>query len=93
VTDYPNQCLVTCCKNGTCPKYMIITVKMIENAKKNSCIKNGQSKPATFHTTYWDQDISGTVYKPFWQHFPLCDIHTSIMPDVLHWLYQSILKY
>ena len=31
--------------------------------------------------------------RPFWDGFPLYDIHLSITPDVLHQLYQGIVKY
>ncbi|KDR76056.1 hypothetical protein GALMADRAFT_225772 [Galerina marginata CBS 339.88] len=39
------------------------------------------------------QDVSGSVYDPFWKDFPLCDIHKAITPDVLHQLYQGVLKH
>ncbi|KDR70579.1 hypothetical protein GALMADRAFT_76006 [Galerina marginata CBS 339.88] len=38
-------------------------------------------------------DVSGSVYDPFWKDFPLCDIHKAITPDVLHQLYQGVLKH
>ncbi|KAJ3718829.1 hypothetical protein C8R42DRAFT_584890 [Lentinula raphanica] len=38
-------------------------------------------------------DIAGGNYKPFWAGFPLTDIHRCIAPDILHQLYQGVLKY
>jgi hypothetical protein len=38
-------------------------------------------------------DVSGGVYQPFWQGFPLCNIHHAITPDVLHQLYQGVFKH
>ncbi|KAJ3709626.1 hypothetical protein C8R42DRAFT_572167 [Lentinula raphanica] len=39
------------------------------------------------------QDVAGGAYQPFWVGFPLTDIHRCIAPDVLHQLYQGVLKY
>ncbi|KAJ3967330.1 hypothetical protein EV361DRAFT_807463 [Lentinula raphanica] len=39
------------------------------------------------------KDVSGGNYHPFWEGFPLTDIHLCIAPDVLHQLYQGVLKY
>ncbi|KAF8152456.1 hypothetical protein B0H34DRAFT_784586 [Crassisporium funariophilum] len=39
------------------------------------------------------KDVAGTVYKPFWQGFLLCDINCAITPDVLHQLYQGVFKH
>jgi hypothetical protein len=38
-------------------------------------------------------DVAGTVYRPFWSGFPLCDIHQAIVPDILHQLYQGVFKH
>ncbi|KAF8958698.1 hypothetical protein BDZ97DRAFT_1591405, partial [Flammula alnicola] len=38
-------------------------------------------------------DVAGSIYQPFWKGFPLCDIHRSITPDVLHQLYQGVFKH
>ncbi|KAG2112065.1 uncharacterized protein F5147DRAFT_744681 [Suillus discolor] len=37
--------------------------------------------------------VSGAVTRPFWNGFPLCNIHLSIMPDILHQLYQGMVKH
>ncbi|KAJ3726249.1 hypothetical protein C8R42DRAFT_694883 [Lentinula raphanica] len=38
-------------------------------------------------------DIVGGNYDPFWAGFPLTDIHRCIAPDVLHQLFQGVLKH
>ncbi|THU87931.1 hypothetical protein K435DRAFT_680790 [Dendrothele bispora CBS 962.96] len=39
-------------------------------------------------------NIHGSTFDPFWSKFPsLCDIHCSITPDILHQLYQGVLKH
>ncbi|KAJ3776200.1 hypothetical protein FB446DRAFT_763000 [Lentinula raphanica] len=40
-----------------------------------------------------EDDIAGGDYEPFWVGFPLTDIHKCIAPDILHQLYQGVLKY
>lgn len=105
VADYPEQCLVTCTKYGTCPKCQSQadqlqevtaaeprdqkwTTAIIENAKVKA---DGNHK--IFHDTCMSSQVAGSVYKPFWYDFPLCDIHKSITPDVLHQLYQGVFKH
>ncbi|KAJ3713081.1 hypothetical protein C8R42DRAFT_593757 [Lentinula raphanica] len=39
------------------------------------------------------EDVAGGDYKPFWVGFPLTDIHKCIAPDILHQLYQGVLKH
>ena len=105
VTDYPEQCLVTCTKYGTCVKCKAPanelqntipaenrtrqwTEQIIEEAKQQA-----DGKPQKFHSYYMSKDVAGSVYQPFWDGFPLCDIHCSITPDVLHQLYQGVFKH
>ncbi|KAJ3753472.1 hypothetical protein EV360DRAFT_53426 [Lentinula raphanica] len=40
-----------------------------------------------------EHDIAGGDYEPFWVGFPLTDIHKCIAPDVLHQLYQGVVKH
>ncbi|KIM53615.1 hypothetical protein SCLCIDRAFT_138653, partial [Scleroderma citrinum Foug A] len=37
--------------------------------------------------------LSGNVALPFWIGLPLCCIHSSITADILHQLYQGVIKY
>jgi len=105
VADYPEQCLVACAKYGTCVKCKTPaddlqnptpaesrsqewTEQIIEEAKQQA-----DGKPQRFHSYCMSKDVSGSVYRPFWHGFPLCDIHRSITPDVLHQLYQGVFKH
>ncbi|KAF8868438.1 hypothetical protein CPB84DRAFT_1819214 [Gymnopilus junonius] len=101
VADYPEQCLVACTKYGTCPKCKA-SAKDLQNPTPapnrteswtNSIIQEAKDQanlsPRKFHAYCMSHDVAGSVYKPFWEGFPLCDIHRSITPDVLHQLYQA----
>ena len=108
VADYPEQCLVTCTKYGTCPKCrrqagelqstelgeprkQKWTLDVINGARSASTHPNGRAKNA--HTLCMEHDVAGGNYEPFWAGFPLLDIHRCITPDVLHQLYQGVLKH
>ncbi|KJA18013.1 hypothetical protein HYPSUDRAFT_119030, partial [Hypholoma sublateritium FD-334 SS-4] len=105
VADYPEQCLVTCTKYGTCVKCKVKasdlanataapkrtqlwTESVIQDAKADSGGNRGQ-----FHKYCMSFDVAGSVYRPFWEGFPLVDIHQTITPDVLHQLYQGVFKH
>ncbi|KAH9484401.1 hypothetical protein JR316_0003882 [Psilocybe cubensis] len=105
VADYPEQCLVTCTKYGTCvkcqapatdlgqinshtPRTQKWTTTIIEEGKHQA---NGRSN--SFHDYCMSYNVAGSVYKPFWDGFPLADIHRAITPDVLHQLYQGVFKH
>ncbi|KAF8868755.1 hypothetical protein CPB84DRAFT_1755779 [Gymnopilus junonius] len=105
VADYPEQCLVACTKYGTCPKCKA-SAKDLQNPTPapnrteswtNSIIQEAKDQanlsPRKFHAYCMSHDVAGSVYKPFWEGFPLCDIHHSITPDVLHQLYQGVFKH
>ncbi len=100
--DFPEQCLVACAKYGTCPKCQSPakslnsstpslprtqqwTLNVMAEAQKSSKTIN------QYYNTCMSQDVSGSVYEPFWKDFPYTDIHTTITPDVLHQLYQGVI--
>ena len=55
--------------------------------------KQANGNPQKFHTYCMSFDVAGSIYRPFWEGFPLCDIHSAITPDVLHQLYQGVFKH
>ncbi|PPQ85108.1 hypothetical protein CVT26_005404 [Gymnopilus dilepis] len=105
VADYPEQCLVTCSKYGTCIKCKARAAELQDPEAKEARTQSwtegvlheahssaGQNSRA-FYERCMEQDVAGGVPKPFWTDFPLCDIHRAITPDVLHQLYQGVLKH
>ena len=105
VADYPEQCLVSCSKYGTCPKCCCSadnlqdpkSSEMRTKAWTESIIKaantQSQGSLAAFHRHCMAHDVAGGTFTPFWEGFPFTDIHTSITPDVLHQLYQGVFKH
>lgn len=103
VADFPQQCLVTCSKGGTCPKCRTGAKNLgdpnptMDRSQKwtlgviNSS-KANSSSPSQFFTQCMAQDVAGGVPSPFWRGFPLTDIHRTITSDVLHQLYQLCLR-
>ena len=104
VADYLEQCLVTCTKSTTCPKCCTTADNLQDNTpaplRTNSWTKSVfedakkmSSSPSAFHKKCMESDVSGGIYAPFWNGFPLTDIHHIITPDVLHQLNQGIFKH
>lgn len=106
VADYPEQCLVTCTKYGTCPKCRrkageleLITPgiprkqKWTHNTIINARSSGKSSKPSAIYSRCLEDDVVGGKFEPFWVGFPLSDIHKCVAPDVLHQLYLGVLKY
>ncbi|KAG1856080.1 hypothetical protein F4604DRAFT_1883139 [Suillus subluteus] len=92
VADYPEQCLVTCLKYGTCPKCQARTDELAELSQSTvqtqtwtmGIIEEAKSSTNTssaFKTKCMEAGIGGGVFLPFWHGFPHCDIHHSITPD------------
>ena len=105
VADYPEQCLVTCSKYGTCPKCQCPADKLgddkpaeprteerTEEIIQHAWQKGGGSSSAV-EAECMMLDTSGGVKKPFWTGLPFADIPLSITPDVLHQLYQGVFKH
>ena len=103
VADYPEQCLVTCSKYGTCLKCQARADELLELKKSTARTQTwtmdtiNQTKASAetnsaFRTKCMEAGVGG-VFLSFWHGFPHCDIHHSITPDVLHQLYQGVFKH
>ncbi|KAF5347871.1 hypothetical protein D9757_014942 [Collybiopsis confluens] len=104
VADYPEQCLVTCTKSGTCPRCRRKADELElptpgiprKQAWTQQIIQDAYSSCSTqlaAHELCMEDDVSGAVYQPFWVGFPLSDIHRTMAPDVLHQLYLGVIPY
>ncbi|TFY52652.1 hypothetical protein EVJ58_g9893 [Rhodofomes roseus] len=97
VADYPEQCLVCCCKENSCPR---CTVPPLRRGEQLNCDprdvkstkdalrdhQNGNDSPR------FTSEQLRPVYEPFWADLPHCDIFSSIMPDILHQLHKGVFK-
>ncbi|TBU41221.1 hypothetical protein BD309DRAFT_868732, partial [Dichomitus squalens] len=102
IGDYPEQLLVTGCKTGECPKCPINRNDVGESTDTSrplqdlerilravSAIDEG---PRAFTRACAEAGIK-PICRPFWADLPYTDIYLSITPDVLHQLYQGVLKH
>ncbi|KAF8838768.1 hypothetical protein BDN67DRAFT_1060772, partial [Paxillus ammoniavirescens] len=99
--DYPEQVLVMGTKTGECPKCDIAHLALggatvPANLRDLDAILAALSlidvDYAQFTKACKDTGIK-PIYKPFWEHLPHVNIFQSITPDILHQLYQGIMKH
>jgi hypothetical protein len=98
VGDYPEQCLVSCTKH--CPICPIAKNELGENycfpARDLDPILEAlpslHDGPAAYTKACEAAGIKPVV-KPFWENLPYVHIFQSITPDILHQLYQGVIKH
>jgi hypothetical protein len=101
IGDYPEQLLVTCVKTGWCPTGEVEHENLGDG--NSTCPHRNLEK---ILDALDKLDDGGTIYAkackdagikpvvhPFWQHLPYTNIFLSITSDVLHQLYQGIIKH
>ncbi|KAI0716908.1 hypothetical protein C8Q76DRAFT_795145 [Earliella scabrosa] len=102
VGDYLEQLMVTCCKNGTCPKCDIPRAEVGNTTdperplrdleKILDALESINESPTAFARACRSVGIK-PVRHPFWENLPYVDIFRSITPDILHQLYQGVIKH
>ncbi|KAI0067755.1 hypothetical protein BV25DRAFT_1794108 [Artomyces pyxidatus] len=101
IADYPEQVLVTCTKSGLCPQGLIKQEQMGENveceprdmqAALAALATLDDGDPVAFVDACAEAHIK-PVFHPFWEDLPFADVFLSITPDILHQLYQGVLKH
>ncbi|KAG1800491.1 hypothetical protein EV424DRAFT_1474849 [Suillus variegatus] len=97
VADFPEQCLVACCKENRCPKCLVagdergdpLSSPMRDPQLIKEVLekwKNGQ------HLAEFEDYGLRTIYNPFWADLPHTDIFLAFTPDLLHQLHKGIFK-
>ncbi|KAI0038969.1 hypothetical protein FA95DRAFT_1504825 [Auriscalpium vulgare] len=102
IGDYPEQVLVACVKSGECPKCVVYpdalgdhtpslpSPRSIAAAREAlSVIDRG---PEAYIAACQEAGIK-PVYHPFWADLPYSNVFVAITPDVLHQLYQGMVKH
>ncbi|KAH6871285.1 hypothetical protein BKA70DRAFT_1131093 [Coprinopsis sp. MPI-PUGE-AT-0042] len=104
VADYPEQCLVTCSKYGTCPKCKCGADNLASPSPSASrspdwtlsiikkARKSSKGQLSKFDAECKKHDVAGGTFEPFWHGFPLTDVHRIMTPNILHQLYQGVFK-
>ncbi|KAH7917158.1 hypothetical protein BV22DRAFT_1026893, partial [Leucogyrophana mollusca] len=101
VGDYPEQILATGAKTGECPKCQDPRDEIGSNdtpltPRNIHDILDALSKldqgPLAFVQACNEAGIK-PIFHPFWEDLPYVDIFQSITPDVLHQLYQGLVKH
>ena len=101
IGDYPEQVLVSGCKTGDCPKCPAKRVELgdLEEdyeyrdlAKILEALATFEEDPGGYSAACSDAGIKPIVH-PFWQDLPFSDIYLGITPDILHQLYQGVMKH
>ncbi|KAK7451302.1 hypothetical protein VKT23_012643 [Stygiomarasmius scandens] len=100
VGDYPEQCLVTACYYGDCPcceaeKDTLGAYPCSHHSRNLE--KALTAVHQTIGTDEWVQSCLEANIKPiqhpFWEDLPYTNIFRSITPDILHQLYQGVMKH
>lgn len=101
VGDYPEQILVSGTMTGECPK---CNVPNSELGSKDALFKPRDLESILAALSLADEDPIGfaercaelrikPIQHPFWQGLPKSNIFHAITPDVLHQLYQGLVKH
>ncbi|KAJ6471532.1 hypothetical protein C8R45DRAFT_1055045 [Mycena sanguinolenta] len=99
--DYPEQVLVTGTKTGECPTCPVPRDELgsfedLYEPRDLSAVldalKKADGNAADFTRACARAGIK-PIYRPFWEDLPYCNIYISITSDVLHQLYQGVIKH
>lgn len=100
VGDYPEQTLVTAVKNGECPTCEVPRDELGENTNFPlrdleeilKALDTLDSGPTIYAAACAEAGIK-PIFHPFWEGLPYTNIFQAISPDILHQLYQGIVKH
>ncbi|KAJ7847346.1 hypothetical protein B0H14DRAFT_3676386 [Mycena olivaceomarginata] len=100
VGDYPEQVLVTAVKTGECPTCEVPRDELGEDTDFPlrdleailTALDALDEGPTIYAQACADAGIK-PIYHPFWEGLPYTNIYRAISPDILHQLYQGVIKH
>ncbi|KAI0729649.1 hypothetical protein C8Q72DRAFT_912150 [Fomitopsis betulina] len=102
VGDYPEQLLVTCRKTGDCPKCPALLAELDGILSESGHLRDldevyetlstRSDGPAAF-TRACKEARMRPIVEPFWEDLLYVNIFAVITPDILHRLYQGVIKH
>jgi hypothetical protein len=103
IGDYPEQILITCVSTGKCPSCTKPrnelgdynpdeALRFRDLEKVLTALDSFDDDPGEFLRTCSEAGIKPVVH-PFWKDLPYTHVYRSITPDILHQLYQGVLKH
>ncbi|KAJ7617664.1 hypothetical protein DFH06DRAFT_1364378 [Mycena polygramma] len=94
IADYPEQCLVACCRENACPRCLVkpkqrgeVVNSTMRDPDETLQVLADQSNDK-FPSKFVDQNLR--PINPFWADFPHCNIFSSMTPDILHELHNGV---
>ncbi|KAH9481130.1 hypothetical protein JR316_0005650 [Psilocybe cubensis] len=97
IADYPEQCLVTCIRENSCPRCLVLPKQRGEYMDRPPLRTPDHTLEVLDDTAQGNKHPDFKKYNlrlvdPFWRDLPFCDIFEAIMPDLLHQLHKGIFK-
>ncbi|KAF8170150.1 hypothetical protein BJ912DRAFT_1025406 [Pholiota molesta] len=95
IADYPEQCLVCCCKENTCPECAVeghkrgeyLVHAMLRDVQATLAVLDAKAAGLA-PPEFVDQNLR--LVNPFWRDLPHCDIFSCMTPDLLHQLHKGV---
>ncbi|KAJ7612278.1 hypothetical protein FB45DRAFT_875154 [Roridomyces roridus] len=97
VADYPEQCLVACCKENRCPICLVRPDDRGDHQAhphrdvRETLFFMARQQGGEKDTAFEEHGIRA-VYPPFWANLPHSDIFQAFTPDLLHQLHKGVFK-
>ncbi|KAJ6585760.1 hypothetical protein B0H19DRAFT_926144 [Mycena capillaripes] len=97
VADFPEQCLVACCKENRCPRCLVDWNQRGNRLHsllrdETTTLQALDDHRARKSSDRFEADGIREVYRPFWADLPHTDIFACFTPDLLHQLHKGVFK-